>query len=265
MPAEVLAHRLRAERLGRRPHGLGELVDPADGQHHAVRAENHAARSTPWPRRSARSPPQQRGGDHVRLGLAEEPQCDVPVSLGSPAHSDPSSRRSVAHVLTRPLGSAMIADEQPGHRPHLDAAYARPHADWGQWFRQAARVRSGCDRATSVGRVRRLRRRTGWRRRRCSTPSSGLALAANGTSARSRLGTAVVPTWTRHPQAMAAAALTAQAATGGRFVLGIGLLAPAGGREATCTWRGSKPIRHMLDYLDVLQPLLDRGRGRSRR
>ena len=52
---------------------------------------------------------------------------------------------------------------------------------------------------------------------------SGLAIAASG-SRTITVGTAVVPTWTRHPQAMAAAALTAQAATGGRFVLGIGLL-----------------------------------------
>src|SRR3954470_20243817 len=52
---------------------------------------------------------------------------------------------------------------------------------------------------------------------------SGLATRAPG-SRTITVGTAVVPTWTRHPQALAAAALTAQAATGGRVVLGIGLL-----------------------------------------
>ena len=34
------------------------------------------------------------------------------------------------------------------------------------------------------------------------------------------VGTAVIPTWPRHPQALAAQALTTQAATGGRTVLG---------------------------------------------
>ena len=37
------------------------------------------------------------------------------------------------------------------------------------------------------------------------------------------LGTAVVPTYPRHPAALAQQALTAAAATGGRLTLGIGL------------------------------------------
>jgi alkanesulfonate monooxygenase SsuD/methylene tetrahydromethanopterin reductase-like flavin-dependent oxidoreductase (luciferase family) len=49
-----------------------------------------------------------------------------------------------------------------------------------------------------------------------------LALAGRDTSTIT-LGTAVVPTWTQHPSALAGSALTAQAATGGRLVLGIGL------------------------------------------
>ena len=86
---------------------------------------------------------------------------------------------------------------------------------------------------------------------------SGLAIAASATSTIN-VGTAVVPTWTRHPQAAAAAALTAQAATGGRFVLGIGLLhKPVVEGYLHMTWE--RPIRHMLDYLDVLQPLLTEG------
>jgi F420-dependent oxidoreductase-like protein len=86
---------------------------------------------------------------------------------------------------------------------------------------------------------------------------SGLAIAASGSSTIT-VGTAVVPTWTRHPQATAAAALTAQAATGGRFVLGIGLLhKPVVENYLHMTW--DRPIRHMLDYLDVLQPLLTEG------
>jgi F420-dependent oxidoreductase-like protein len=86
---------------------------------------------------------------------------------------------------------------------------------------------------------------------------SALALAGSNTSSIT-LGTAVVPTWTRHPQATAAAALTAQAALGGRFVLGIGLShQPAVEGHLHIKWE--KPIRHMLDYLDVLQPLLAGG------
>ena len=39
------------------------------------------------------------------------------------------------------------------------------------------------------------------------------------------LGTSVVPTYPRHPSALASTALTAQEATGGRITLGIGLSA----------------------------------------
>lgn len=86
---------------------------------------------------------------------------------------------------------------------------------------------------------------------------TALAVAGESTSSIT-LGTAVIPTWPRHPQALAAQALTTQAATGGRTVLGIGL-----GHEVAVegSWRmkWEKPIRHMLDYLDVLQPLLEEG------
>jgi F420-dependent oxidoreductase-like protein len=87
---------------------------------------------------------------------------------------------------------------------------------------------------------------------------SALAIASAGTSSIT-LGTAVMPTWTQHPHAMAASALTAQVATGGRFVLGIGLShQPAVEGHLHMTWE--KPVRHMLDYLDVLQPLLAEGK-----
>ncbi len=83
---------------------------------------------------------------------------------------------------------------------------------------------------------------------------SALALAGRATE-RITLGTAVVPTWNQHPLTLAGMALTAQAALSGRFVLGIGLShEPA--VEHMLHQRWEKPIRHMLDYLDVLQPLL---------
>jgi F420-dependent oxidoreductase-like protein len=84
-----------------------------------------------------------------------------------------------------------------------------------------------------------------------------LTLGGRNTSSI-RLGTAVVPTWPRHPQVLAAQALTAQAATNGRIVLGIGLAhQPSVEGNWHLTWE--KPIRHMLDYLEVLDGLLHQG------
>ena len=52
-----------------------------------------------------------------------------------------------------------------------------------------------------------------------------IALAGQKTR-RIRLGTAVLPTYPRHPVVMAQQGLTTQAATGGRFILGIGVSDP---------------------------------------
>jgi len=85
-----------------------------------------------------------------------------------------------------------------------------------------------------------------------------LALAG-AKSSTIALGTAVVPTWERHPHALAGQALTAQAACGGRFTLGIGLShRPV--VEGMLRMKWDRPVRHMLDYLDVLQPLLSDGK-----
>lgn len=83
----------------------------------------------------------------------------------------------------------------------------------------------------------------------------GVLAAAGPATNVVELGTAVVPTWTQHPVALAASALTTQALAHGRLVLGIGLShQPAVEHRWQMTWE--KPIRHLLDYLDVLQPLL---------
>ena len=88
-----------------------------------------------------------------------------------------------------------------------------------------------------------------------------LGLAGTRTSSI-ELGTAVVPTWERHPRALAAQALTAQAACGGRFVLGIGLShRPVVENMLRMEW--DRPLRHMREYLDVLQPLLADGKVSS--
>lgn len=87
---------------------------------------------------------------------------------------------------------------------------------------------------------------------------AALALAGGRTSGI-ELGTAVVPTWSCHPQTLAARALTAQAALDGRFILGIGLAHKVSVEEGL-RMKWERPIRHILDYLDVLQPLLAEGK-----
>lgn len=89
-----------------------------------------------------------------------------------------------------------------------------------------------------------------------SAPDALTAIAvAGGQTTRIELGTAVVPTWTRHPMMLAAQALTAQEATGGRLALGIGL-AHKVTIEGTLGIPFATPAKHMREYLDVLQPLL---------
>lgn len=70
------------------------------------------------------------------------------------------------------------------------------------------------------------------------------------------LGTAVVPTYPRHPMMLAQQALTVQAATGGRLVLGVGLSHQV---VVEMMWGLSfdKPVRHLREYLSVLLPMLD--------
>jgi F420-dependent oxidoreductase-like protein len=81
------------------------------------------------------------------------------------------------------------------------------------------------------------------------------ALALGGArTKRVELGTFVVPTFTRHPVVMAQQALTAQAATGGRFVLGIGLSHRVS-MEGQFGFDFSRPIRHMREYLTCLTAL----------
>ena len=72
---------------------------------------------------------------------------------------------------------------------------------------------------------------------------------------RIELGTAVVPTQPRHPTALAQQALTAGAAAGGRFTLGIGLSHPVV-VENLLGLSYARRSRHMQEYLAVLCPLL---------
>jgi len=68
-------------------------------------------------------------------------------------------------------------------------------------------------------------------------------------------GTAVVPTYPRHPVMLGAQALTVQAASGGRLTLGIGLSHQMV-IETVFGMSFEKPARHMHEYLEILMPVL---------
>ncbi|MFA1550310.1 LLM class F420-dependent oxidoreductase [Actinomadura chokoriensis] len=69
------------------------------------------------------------------------------------------------------------------------------------------------------------------------------------------VGTAIVPTYPRHPLALAGQALTAQAIAGGRFTLGIGPSHPPV-IEGAYGISYERPARHVREYLTALRPLL---------
>jgi F420-dependent oxidoreductase-like protein len=81
-----------------------------------------------------------------------------------------------------------------------------------------------------------------------------LATAARETQ-RIEVGTAVTPTYPRHPSAIAQQAVTAASMANNRFVLGIGLSHKMV-IEDMLGMSFDKPARHMKEYLDVLMPLL---------
>ncbi len=83
---------------------------------------------------------------------------------------------------------------------------------------------------------------------------TALSIAGRETR-RIELGTAVVPTYPRHPLAIAQQALTAQVASSGRFTLGIGLSHQIV-IENMLGLSYARPARHMREYLAVLTPLL---------
>jgi 5,10-methylenetetrahydromethanopterin reductase len=85
-----------------------------------------------------------------------------------------------------------------------------------------------------------------------------LALAGVQTS-RIELGVGVVPTYPRHPVAMAQQAMTTAAASNGRFVLGIGP-SHRPGIEGNFGLSYDRPALHVREYLSVLRPLMESGR-----
>lgn len=87
-------------------------------------------------------------------------------------------------------------------------------------------------------------------------PDALTLLAAAGAQVPDiSLGTGVVPVYPRHPMMLAQQALTVQAATGNRLLLGIGLSHQI---VVESMWGLSyeKPAAYMKDYLSVLMPLM---------
>jgi 5,10-methylenetetrahydromethanopterin reductase len=80
---------------------------------------------------------------------------------------------------------------------------------------------------------------------------TALALAGRETN-RIELGTAVVPTYPRHPMALAQQAMSTQAATNGRLALGIGPSHPVV-IENMFGLEYARPARHTREYVEVLR------------
>ena len=84
-----------------------------------------------------------------------------------------------------------------------------------------------------------------------------LSMAGMQTS-RIELGVGVVPTYPRHPAALAQQALTTATATNGRFILGIGPSHRPGIEEGFGI-PYDRPALHTREYLSVMRPLLEEG------
>lgn len=84
-----------------------------------------------------------------------------------------------------------------------------------------------------------------------------LALAGQQTS-RIELGIAVVPTYPRHPSALAQQAATANALAGGRLVLGVGPSHAPGIEALGLAY--DRPALHMREYVTILRALASEGR-----
>lgn len=88
-----------------------------------------------------------------------------------------------------------------------------------------------------------------------STDAISMMTLLGRETARIRLGTAVTPSYPRHPTALALQALTASAASAGRFELGLGVSHKIV-MEDMYGLSYARPASHMHEYLQVLMPLL---------
>jgi F420-dependent oxidoreductase-like protein len=82
--------------------------------------------------------------------------------------------------------------------------------------------------------------------------------AAAMVTERIKFGTSIIPTWPRHPIALAQQAISLASLAPGRFRLGIGPShQPAMERLLGVQWEA--PLGHLREYLKVLQELLRKG------
>jgi F420-dependent oxidoreductase-like protein len=96
---------------------------------------------------------------------------------------------------------------------------------------------------------------TYWLPQSGATDALTLIAVLGAATSSIEFATAVVPTWGRHPHVLAGQALTVQAATGNRLALGIGV-AHKPSVEDRYHIPFARPVRHLREYLDVLQPLM---------
>ncbi len=94
-----------------------------------------------------------------------------------------------------------------------------------------------------------------WMAQMMSYDAIGTLSVIGHATQRIGLGTAVVPTYPRHPTALASQALTAASVSNNRFSLGIGLSHQIV-IEGMLGFSYAKPAAHMREYLEVLGPLL---------
>ena len=86
---------------------------------------------------------------------------------------------------------------------------------------------------------------------------TALALAGQATTTI-ELGTSVLPTYTKHPMAMAEQAMTTNVAAGGRLCLGLGLSHQMV-IEGMYGYSFDKPAIHMREYLTIVQSINSTG------
>ena len=96
---------------------------------------------------------------------------------------------------------------------------------------------------------------TYWLPQSGATDALTLIAVLGAATSSIEFATAVIPTWGRHPHVLAGQALTVQAATGNRLALGIGV-AHKPSVEDRYHIPFARPVRHLREYLDVLQPLM---------
>ena len=205
-----------------------------------------------------------RGERALRVALA-----DAAAAATSRDGARPRSRRPVGPIPRSPPSTRAAARSPDAVATRSPSAprvsgYNGPPSTAARRLRRTPCASVSCS-AARTARSRARRRRRGARSRAASRrfwlpnifgiDAITAAALAGREVARIELGTAVVPTYPRHPVALAQQALTAAAATGGRFTLGIGLSHKIV-IEDMFGLDYSKPARHMREYLEVLTPLL---------